>query len=108
MRRRGMVLEEAVQGALRLAMFCGLLGTLLQVQAGMDWAKSQVAGGRVRDRGPSDDPCNQLPSPAVLKKCDLRVRVDVDALESAARKSGRVPYPPNARDSVWDNFYRVG
>ena len=61
MRRRGMLLEAAVQGAIRLAMLCSLLGTLLQVQGGMDWAKREVAGGRVRDDGPSDEPCNPLP-----------------------------------------------
>ena len=61
MRRRGMLLETAVQGAIRLAMWGSLLGTLLQVLGGMAWAKREVAGGRVRDNGPEKDPCNQLP-----------------------------------------------
>ena len=51
MRRRGMLLEAAVQGAIRLAMLCSLLGTLLQVQADhVRPGKAQLVrrGARVR------------------------------------------------------------
>ena len=70
MRRRGMVLEPAVRGAARVAMFGGLIGTQVQLQGGMDWAKTEVNGGRVLDNGPGPeddgDPCNQLPrQPAI-------------------------------------------
>ena len=65
MRRRGMVLEPAVRGAARVAMFGGLIGTQVQLQGGMDWAKTEVNGGRVLDNGPGPEdvgePCNQLP-----------------------------------------------
>ena len=62
MRRRGMLLECAMKGAFRMAVFLRLIGSVFQVQAGMDWAKREVAAERVRDSGDKEKPCKQPPA----------------------------------------------